>query len=206
MFASVESPVGAPACRPGVPRATTFRSTSGPSVVSQAGLYGSREPRNWASAESFRLGPRVEVCDPGLEDRQARSRHRVGLIQMFRLDLADRAGEGVPELIAGERRRADGHRYRLPDRAQRESAQAAHRRSARSWLASQPGGLSVDTNIPPSARLTPALGSGRCPGQHSPPRTTAFASVGSLVGTPAFPARAPGEQLARPGGDPPAAL
>ena len=30
MFASVESPVGTPACRPGVPRATTFRSTSRP--------------------------------------------------------------------------------------------------------------------------------------------------------------------------------
>jgi hypothetical protein len=55
-----------------------------------------------------------------------------------------------------------------------------------------PTGLSVDMNIPPSARVTLALGSRRCPCLHSPPRTTAFASVRSLVGTPACAARAPG--------------
>src|SRR4029077_9787840 len=51
---------------------------------------------------------------------------------------------------------------------------------------------SVDMNIPPSARVTPALGSGRCPGIHSPPPTTAFASVGSLVVTRAQPPAAAG--------------
>lgn len=68
-----------------------------------------------------------------------------------------------------------------------------------------PTGLSVDMNSPPSARVTPALGSGRCPGLYPPARTTAFASVGSLVGTPAFPAPGSREQLARPGDDPSAA-
>jgi hypothetical protein len=55
MFASVESPVGTPACRPEVPRATTFRSTSGSNCcISKA------RPR-WRPV-SISVGSRIVTC------------------------------------------------------------------------------------------------------------------------------------------------
>src|ERR1700730_9546759 len=55
---------------------------------------------------ALRLGPRVEVSRCGLEERQARSWHGEGLVEQFRLLLADRIGESVAELVVGQRYRA----------------------------------------------------------------------------------------------------
>ncbi len=47
----------------------------------------------------LRLGPRVEVGRRRLEERDARGRHREGLVQVLCLVLTDRVCEGVAELI-----------------------------------------------------------------------------------------------------------
>ena len=49
------------------------------------------------------LGPRVEVGAGRLEEGDARTRHRVRVEQLVGLVLADGVGEGVAELVVGER-------------------------------------------------------------------------------------------------------
>src|SRR5712672_2723211 len=52
------------------------------------------------------LRPRIEVGGRRLKERYAGRRHREGLVQVLGLILADGVGEGVAELVVGERNRA----------------------------------------------------------------------------------------------------
>ena len=63
-------------------------------------------PRSGFLVVDLRLGPRVEVGGRGLEERRARGRHRVGVVELLGLVLADGVGERVAELLVGQRDRA----------------------------------------------------------------------------------------------------
>lgn len=88
----------------------------------------------WIAGVDLGLGPRVEVGGAGLEDRRARSRDCECLVEVLGFFLSDRVGEGVTELVVGERHRAvvisrvAEYRRGRPERGDRQRQYASERR------------------------------------------------------------------------------
>src|SRR5271165_1679544 len=81
----------------------------------------------------LRLGPRVEVGGCALEQGPSRRGHREGLVELLGFVLGHDVGEGVPELVVGQRHcpvavgRVAQSRTGYPQRRDRERQDAAER-------------------------------------------------------------------------------
>src|SRR6266702_6957791 len=65
------------------------------------------DDQQWSTLGILRVdlgfGPRVEIGGGRLEDRHTGAGHRIFLVQLVCFALVDGVGEGVPELLVGQR-------------------------------------------------------------------------------------------------------